>query len=531
MRGRFARAAALVLALAAWLGCAAALAADGLPWFDGARPAPQAQQAVELLGAAASHGLEPQDYDAAALRAAPSRGAHAGPGAGPGRDRAAGAGADRGDGALPVGPARRPRRPAADPPRLHAAAPRRVRRRGRAARGARAAAPARGRARAAPRLPLYERLREALARYRELADHPAWQQPLPPLPGDSRRQRSASWSRASPTPAWRCWRSAWLALGDLAPDAPLPARYEGPLVDAVQAFQQRHGLAADGVIGAATLAQLQVAPAARVRQIELTLERLRWTPLMQGPRMIVINIPEFVLRAYEVHDGRISVRRGDEGHRRQGAGHAHAAVRRGHALHRVQPLLERAAVDRARRDRAAAAARPGLLRARGLRVRRPRTAAWTARCRRPSSTPCSPARLRIRQRPGPQQRARRHQVRVPEPRPHLPAPHAGDAAVRARPARLQPRLHPRRAAGGAGDVRAAGHAGVDRGAHPPGDGARRIDHAAAGRAGAGADRLRNHARQRRSNLLLRRHLRPSTACSTPRCASARWSRAQSTDRS
>jgi len=45
-----------------------------------------------------------------------------------------------------------------------------------------------------------------------------------------------------------------------------------------------------------------------VRQIELTLERLRWTPLMQGPRMVVINIPEFVLRAYEVQDGRIQVR-------------------------------------------------------------------------------------------------------------------------------------------------------------------------------------------------------------------------------
>lgn len=89
--------------------------------------------------------------------------------------------------------------------------------------------------------------------------------------------------------------------------APAPL-YEGPLVDAVVAFQQRHGLAADGLIGKATLAQLQVAPAARVRQIELALERLRWTPLLRSPRMIVINIPEFVLRAYEVSDGRIGVR-------------------------------------------------------------------------------------------------------------------------------------------------------------------------------------------------------------------------------
>ena len=40
----------------------------------------------------------------------------------------------------------------------------------------------------------------------------------------------------------------------------------------------------------------------------LSLERLRWTPLLQGPRMIVINIPEFVLRAYEVQGDRIFVR-------------------------------------------------------------------------------------------------------------------------------------------------------------------------------------------------------------------------------
>jgi murein L,D-transpeptidase YcbB/YkuD len=75
----------------------------------------------------------------------------------------------------------------------------------------------------------------------------------------------------------------------------------------VAAFQRRHGLNPDQVIGPQTLAQLQVTPAARVRQIELALERLRWTPLMQAPRMVVINIPEFVLRAYEVRDGGIEV--------------------------------------------------------------------------------------------------------------------------------------------------------------------------------------------------------------------------------
>src|SRR5690606_17793842 len=93
-------------------------------------------------------------------------------------------------------------------------------------------------------------------------------------------------------------------LGDLPSDAFLPPRYEAVLVDAVRKFQMRHGLDQDGVVGRATLAALETTPAQRVRQIELSMERLRWTPLMQGERVIMVNIPEFVLRAYEVRDGR-----------------------------------------------------------------------------------------------------------------------------------------------------------------------------------------------------------------------------------
>jgi murein L,D-transpeptidase YcbB/YkuD len=76
----------------------------------------------------------------------------------------------------------------------------------------------------------------------------------------------------------------------------------------VRAFQRRHGLHADGVLGRETLAALEVSPAARARQIGLALERLRWTPLTRAPRMVVVNLPEFVLRAYEVRAGRIELR-------------------------------------------------------------------------------------------------------------------------------------------------------------------------------------------------------------------------------
>jgi L,D-transpeptidase YcbB len=302
MRGGFARTGAIAL----WLGCAAALAADGVRWFDGAIPAPHAHQATALLGAAATHGLDPHDYHAAALHEAVAR-ATQGPAPEPAAaarlELALTAAMERYLSDLHSG--------RIDPRRIHHDfdAPRRAE--FDAAAVLRAAVDA-GRLpeaanEAAPRLPLYGHLREALARYRLLAGHPAWQQALPPLPGDIGRS-AGTLGPGRPYAGLALLTQRLIALGDLAPDPPTSARYEGPLVEAVKAFQQRHGLTADGTVGKATFAQLQVAPAARVRQIELMLERLRWTPLMQGPRMVVINIPEFVLRAYEVRDGQIGVR-------------------------------------------------------------------------------------------------------------------------------------------------------------------------------------------------------------------------------
>jgi L,D-transpeptidase YcbB len=154
---------------------------------------------------------------------------------------------------------------------------------------------------AAPSLPLYVSLREALAKYRQLEDASALQRRLPPLatnkiaPGQAYVGTSELARRL-------------MALGDLEKDANIPTRYEAALVDGVKAFQSRHGLTVDGIIGRDTLEQLNTPIAARVRQIELTLERLRWTPLLLGKRMVVVNLPEFVLRAYEVSGGQISVK-------------------------------------------------------------------------------------------------------------------------------------------------------------------------------------------------------------------------------
>lgn len=91
-------------------------------------------------------------------------------------------------------------------------------------------------------------------------------------------------------------------LGDLPADASVPADemvYQAPLVDAVKSFQRRHGRAPDGRITAQTLADLNVPLTNRIRQVQLTLERWRWLPVDLHSALIVTNIPEFRLRAYD----------------------------------------------------------------------------------------------------------------------------------------------------------------------------------------------------------------------------------------
>jgi L,D-transpeptidase YcbB len=89
-------------------------------------------------------------------------------------------------------------------------------------------------------------------------------------------------------------------LGDLPENAILPSdpqNYGGPLVDAVKRFQRRHGLDADGRLGSATIKQLNVPLRDRVLQIQLTLERWRWLPVEFSAPPIIVNVPDFRLRA------------------------------------------------------------------------------------------------------------------------------------------------------------------------------------------------------------------------------------------
>jgi len=91
-------------------------------------------------------------------------------------------------------------------------------------------------------------------------------------------------------------------IGDLPADATLPndtQMYGGLIVDAVKRFQRRHGLDADGQLGSATLKELNVPLQDRVLQLQRTLERWRWLPAGFSAPPIIVNIPDFRLRALD----------------------------------------------------------------------------------------------------------------------------------------------------------------------------------------------------------------------------------------
>ncbi|HEX6106063.1 MAG TPA: L,D-transpeptidase family protein [Gemmatimonadales bacterium] len=251
------------------------LAADSLLWHSPKGLTPAARSAVRLLGNAAEHGLEPSDYGAARLDSL-ARGPSGPPEARRAFDRLLTTAVVEFLEDLRSGRAPNPSRPGLAP----------------AVREAIAADTLRALASAlVPRLAQYELLQETLLRYRRLAADTS----LHELP-DDRLVRPGEVYYGSPELA-----RLLVALGDLPTGAAARAliTYEGPLPGAVSRFQRRHGLVPDSVLGPATFGALNTPLEWRVRQLELAMERLRRLRGNPGERVIVVNVPAFLLFALD----------------------------------------------------------------------------------------------------------------------------------------------------------------------------------------------------------------------------------------
>lgn len=137
----------------------------------------------------------------------------------------------------------------------------------------------------------YQRLRKSLTTLQQIADNGGWgilPKNLVIKPGmvDGRIVQL---------------RKRLKIAGDLPETASDSSTYDDELKTAVIAYQRRHGILADGVIGADTIDTLNVPVEERIEQVLLNMERWRLMPRELGYRYILVNASGYDLVA--VKDG------------------------------------------------------------------------------------------------------------------------------------------------------------------------------------------------------------------------------------
>ncbi len=139
--------------------------------------------------------------------------------------------------------------------------------------------------------PLYEALRGALAKYRRIADAGGW----------ARVPEGPTLRSGDTDPRIASLRARLAAEGYL--DSSPSTLFDEELALAAKAFQANHGLDVDGAVGPGTLKALNVPADARVDQIRLSLERLRWIAESRvAGRNVIVNIANFTVYVLEDTD-------------------------------------------------------------------------------------------------------------------------------------------------------------------------------------------------------------------------------------
>ncbi|TCJ14504.1 hypothetical protein EPD60_10985 [Flaviaesturariibacter flavus] len=152
----------------------------------------------------------------------------------------------------------------------------------------------------------YGALKKELKRYYDIVKAGGWQ----PVTGSMKGLKPGS---SAPIVAQLKRRLA--ITGDL-PGGDTSAVFNDTLLTGIRNFQQRMGYTPSDRLTDQQLKDLNVPARARLEQVLINLERMRWLPQSPEGRIIVVNIPEFVLHVYEnkqkVFDMNIVV--GKEGH-------------------------------------------------------------------------------------------------------------------------------------------------------------------------------------------------------------------------
>jgi murein L,D-transpeptidase YcbB/YkuD len=132
-------------------------------------------------------------------------------------------------------------------------------------------------------------LKSELAKYKEIAKQGAW----PLLPSENISSKGISAETASLLKK-RLAHSGIIDTTQVASSGDA-----SQLEEALRDFQQRHGLKPDGKLTAETVKWLNRPVQEVVQMIELNMERIRWLPDSIGDTYLLVNTPEYVLKAFK----------------------------------------------------------------------------------------------------------------------------------------------------------------------------------------------------------------------------------------
>lgn len=135
----------------------------------------------------------------------------------------------------------------------------------------------------------YRALKEELSRYYQIVQKGGWPQVT---------TSKKSFKKGVSAPEIAAIKKRLQITGDL-PGNDTSGLYNDTLELAVMNYQQRHGYKPDGIISTALIKEMNVSATDRLEQLLMNMDRMRWLAHEPTANLIVVNIPEFKLHAYE----------------------------------------------------------------------------------------------------------------------------------------------------------------------------------------------------------------------------------------
>lgn len=135
----------------------------------------------------------------------------------------------------------------------------------------------------------YKALKDELANYLQIVKKGGW----PEITGDAK-----TYKKGASSPQITILKKRLQISGDM-PAGDTSTAFDDTLVNGIKHFQQRLGLKQDGIISSSLIKDLNITAQQRLEQILINLNRMRWMPQEPQGRLILVNIPEFVLHFFD----------------------------------------------------------------------------------------------------------------------------------------------------------------------------------------------------------------------------------------